>query len=539
MNITSKFIKKVAVPSLLVLAACQGPWDYWPEDPDLYKGVWVYAHVISDRPLQDVCFEKMLGLTETYVQAFAFFDSAEVSIQGSFSGSDTNVTLTQNPSKPNCFDGPADLRPVAGGRYALDATVHWDSSGTRVRSHFTANTYIPREFHVNQALAPAPALLENAFSDPRVLDAMVKEFGDTVFTVLSDTAAAVAFYQANSVRISNVLKSILSPYNENDTVFYMPPPSDLLSHYYLPTYSDDVGGVLITEAFDTLNAAKGENSFDFFFGQSPDTADKVDIGNRHRLNYLWNVDYGNSGNGMDSMAISNVWFVLGRTDFLFYATTPEYSDYVETAIYDIEDSRIRPKYNINGGAGIFAGMLVDTFSVYAKITPGAKAYPYMRARTLWCKDEGWDDENCRGHMPVFCAENGYRDQECWPLAVRAALDSGLVWNALVADTVPVDSLPSVRYGGEKKWCIAHNFPDSLATCQAEFQLALVSDTVNQSMRDVWNWCIDRNWPLATSPQCGTALVSWARINRKNSNVLDREIGKWCATYPADPQCKLR
>ena len=44
-------------------------------------------------------------------------------------------------------------------------------------------------------------------------------------------------------------------------------------------------------------------------------------------------------------------------------------------------------------------------------------------------------------------------------------------------TVPVDSLPSVRYGGEKKWCIAHNFPDSLATCKAEFPLALVSDTI--------------------------------------------------------------
>lgn len=57
-----------------VLQSClQGPWDYKPRHPQEYYGVWVSAYVISHRPIDQVCFERMLGLTEESTEAFAFF----------------------------------------------------------------------------------------------------------------------------------------------------------------------------------------------------------------------------------------------------------------------------------------------------------------------------------------------------------------------------------------------------------------------------------------------------------------------------------
>lgn len=541
MNITSKFKQAFGGCALLFLAACQGPWSYWPDDTAPYLGVYTYAHIVSGRPVSDVCFAKMLKLTEAKEDAFAFFDSATVRITGPFSGLDTVLALTQNSGKPNCFDGPADLLAEVGGDYSLDATVYWDSSGTRVSSHFTSQTYIPKTFRIVTALAPAPALLTDAYSDPRVLNALHDAYGDTLYSLMADSAAALAFYQANAEGISKVLRSILTPYNEMDSLYYMDPPNDLLSHYYVPEYSSDVGGVLITEVFDTSTVAFGSTTFDTFFGQQADTLDKAVVGDRHRLSFLRNEEVSSAGNALDSMAVSNVWLTIGRTDLLFYATTPEYADYIYTSIISADDSRIKAEYNIVGGAGIFTGMLVDTFSVFTQSLPGGKAYPYMRARTLYCKDQGWIGKECRAHMATFCAENGYVDHECWPISVRAALDSGLAWNAFLADTVPVDSQSVVRYGGEKKWCMAHNFPDTLSTgtCQLEYKLAQESDTPNQSMVDLWSWCYDRNWPIANAPQCGTALVSWTRLNDPESFVLVRETNKWCNANANDPQCKLR
>lgn len=537
MNTISKILTSFA---LLVLSACQGPWDYWPDNPDQYKGVWTYAHVVSGRPVQNVCFDKLLGLDEFLVPGFAFFDSANVKIQGTFNGRDTVFTLTPGNQYPNCFDGPADLLAQAGGQYYLDATLRWDSSGTMVTSHFTASTYIPQTFHIVNALAPAPALSQNALADPKVINALVAEFGDTVITLMADTSAAIAFYTANQSRITKVLRSLLTPYYSGDTVYYMDPPNDLLSHYFHPEYSSDVGGVLIAQVFDTLNAAMGTTSFDNLFGMEVDSANKADIGNRHRLSYVENMNYANGGNAIDSIAVVNANLVIGSNDLLFYATTPEYNDYQETAIDNIDDSRIRAKYNIVGGAGIFAGMLVDTFRIEVKALDGASIYPYMRARTLYCKDDGWQSTACHNHLPVFCASDGYKDAECWPVAVRVALDSGKAWDAYLPTTIPPDSLTSTRYAGEMRWCIANNFPASLSSCATTQDQAQVQPAKNSAKEYLWSWCWDRSWPIAAWPQCGTGLVSYANHHTDlKSSLLEREVQKWCTDHPNDAQCKLR
>lgn len=536
MNTISKLLASLA---LLALSACQGPWDYWPENPDQYKGVWTYAHVVSGRPIQYVCFDKLLALDEFQMPGFAFFDSANVSVQGTFNGRDTTLHLTPDAQYPNCFNGASDQIAEAGGQYYLDASLRWDSSGTMVTSHFTASTYIPKKFHILEGLAPAPALSQNALTDPKVINALVAEFGDTVLTLMADTAAAIQFYTANQDRIAKVLRSVLTPYKSGDTVYYMETPNDFLSHYFHPEYSSDVGGVLVAQVYDTLTAAMGTNSFDNLFGMEVDSANKADIGDRHRLSYAENLNLANGGNAIDSIAVVNSNLMIGTNYLLFYATTPEYNDYQETAIDNIDDSRIRAKYNIVGGAGIFAGMLVDTFQVNVKAQDGATVYPYMRARTLYCKDDGWQKTECHNHLPVFCASDGYKDAECWPVAVRTALDSGKNWDALLPSTIPADSINNARYAGEMRWCVAHNFPDTLDYCATAYQNAQISLNYNDTKLYLWNWCWDRGWPIETSPQCGTGLVSFSTNAAYKSTVLEREVDKWCNAHPADVQCKMR
>lgn len=535
----SAISKLLAGITLVVLVACQGPWDYWPEDPDQYKGVWIYGHVVSGRPVQNLCLDKLLALDEFLLPGFAFFDSASVKVQGRFNGRDTTLALSPGSDYPNCFNGPTDLFAEAGGQYYLDATIRWDSSGSMVTSHFTSSTFIPQKFHIVNALAPAPALSQNALADPKVINALVAEFGDTVLTLMSDTTAAIAFYTSNQDRISNVLRSLLTPYQSGDSVYYMDPPNDLLSHYFHPDYSSDVAGVLVTQIFDTLNSAMGTTTFDNLFGMTVDSANKADIGDRHRLSYVENMNFANVGNTMDSIPIVNSNLVIGSNLLLFYATTPEYSDYQETAIDNIDDSRIRAKYNIVGGAGIFAGMLVDTFRVVVKAQEGATVYPYMRARTLYCKEDGWQKTSCHNHLPVFCASDGYKDAECWPVAVRTALDSGLAWDALLPSTIPADSLNNAHYAGLMRFCVSNNFPDSVEYCATAYQNAQISPYYNDTKMYLWDWCWDRGWPIEDHPQCGTGLVSFSTNAKYKSSVLAREVDKWCTAHPTDVQCKFR
>src|SRR5574344_2037961 len=150
-------IKKYAVPALcLLFAACdlQGPWSYWPEDEKQYRGVYTLAYVIADRPVNRMCFQRLLSLNEAASDNFAFYDSATVKISGNFSGRDTTLSLAPESAYPNCFDGPADLLAERGKNYSLDAYFVWDSSGKSVRSHYTAEATVPSVFAISSAFAP-------------------------------------------------------------------------------------------------------------------------------------------------------------------------------------------------------------------------------------------------------------------------------------------------------------------------------------------------------------------------------------------------
>ena len=328
----------------IALLSCQGPWSYYPEDPENYQGIWITAYIVSGRSVENVCIEKMHNLNEVYMRGFAFYDSASIEITGVFNGRDTAIFLKPDTAdfarKPNCFAGDKNLMPEAGENYSMNATIAWDSIGKKTISKFSAKTQIPREFKIKKAYD----LLGNQFS-------------------------------------------------EKDTILYLPPPVDMKSNYFIPEYSnEDIGGALVSMVYgDTAGLYWGENSIDKLaeqFGVGVDSARHAHFGDRLLLYTATNMQIANTNKDIDSIPVLGLMFpAIGNIKLLFYATTREYIEYMNTFLFGNSDSRIKPVYNIENGAGIFAGMLVDTFEINMKTLQNVKTYSYTDAQKSYCMQE--------------------------------------------------------------------------------------------------------------------------------------------------------
>jgi len=433
----------------LLVLSCQGPWSYYPEDQENYQGIWTYAYIISGRPVENVCFDKMHSLTETRMAGFAFYESASVKISGSFNGNYTSFLLTpdtQNPiSKPNCFVGPNDLLADVGGKFEIEASIVWDSAGIITTSNFYAKTYIPQKFKVLRA------------------------------------------YDLSR-----------EPYNSGDTVQYLPPPTDLQSNYFIPEYSDDVGGVSVSMVYGE-DVYWGVNSTDEIANQlggvveTSDTARHARFGDRRIVGSATNRQIANSNKDIDSIPIIGMNFpAVGNVKLLFYAAPMEYVKFNETN--GSGDSRTKPVYNIQGGAGIFAGMLVDTFEVNVVASPDLKIFSYADAQKSYC-DRTDEDTNVKFFkLRRQCVE---------------------IWDKIVWDRILTDR-PDVY----PPW---YEIP-------------------SDSLRKIFNnselitWCEHRYFPLEKYPLCGSALVYYSKTG-KSSAILNREVNKWCAEHEDDEACK--
>jgi len=346
----------LTIAVFLLLLSCQGPWDYYPENPENYRGIWISAYIISGRPVTNVCLEKMHNLNEVYMRGFAFYDSASIEIQGIFNGKDTSIFLKPDTAnfahKPNCFVGDENLIAEPDANYNMHASVTWDSAGKKTTSKFNAKTHIPKKFKIKTAY-----------------DLQGKQ------------------------------------YKENDTVQYLPPPMDMKSHYFVPEYSnEDIGGALITMVYDTSGLYWGENSIDQiakqFNSERNDTASHAQFGDRQYMNTATNMQISSFNKEIDSIPIMGLRLpAIGNIKFLFYATTREYIDYRNTFLSGYDDPRIKSIYNIDGGAGIFAGMLVDTFEVNFKTSPDVKIFSYAETQKSYCmqEDEEYNVENWKTH----------------------------------------------------------------------------------------------------------------------------------------------
>jgi hypothetical protein len=124
--------------------------------------------------------------------------------------------------------------------------------------------------------------------------------------------------------------------------------------------------------------------------------------------------------------------------------------------------------------------------------------------------------------------------------VAKAFDEGYPWDYYITYLRNYDAseieLLYVRPEGERIWCIRNNFNSKVPACAMEYQAAQKSEFRTLAMEALWTWCMDRDWQTYDYPQCGTAMVSWARLGNIKSNILEREVNKWCAENPNDPQC---
>jgi len=349
-----KFKAILAVFSLFL--SCQGPWSYYPENPENYKGIWITAYIVSGRSVTNVYLEKMHNLDEVYMRGFAFYESASVEIKGTFNGRDTSIFLKPDTANfahnPNTFVGDENLIAEAGANYDMYVSVTWDSAGKKVTSNFSAKTHIPKKFKIKRAY-----------------DLLGEQF------------------------------------KEKDTILYLPPPMDMGSNYFIPDYSnEDIGGAIVSMVYeDTSGIYWGENSIDKIaeqFNPGGDTARHAHFGIKRTLYTATNMQVANMNKDIDSIPVIGLMLpAIGNIKLLFYATTREYIDYRTSFLRGSDDSRIEPIYNIEGGAGIFAGMLVDTFEVNLKTMPDVKTFSYTEAQTSYCmrKDEEYGTTNWKTH----------------------------------------------------------------------------------------------------------------------------------------------
>ena len=439
----------------LIFFSCQGPWSYYPENPESYQGIWVYAYIVSGRPVENVCLDKLHSLGEVRMHGFAFYNSADITIKGLFNGKDTSFSLKPNTANyannPNCFVGPGNLIAEAGGNYELEASIAWDSAGVPKVSGFSAKTYIPQKFKVLRAY-----------------DLLRQQYG------------------------------------YGDTVLYLLPPMDLQSNYFIPEYSDDVGGVIVSMVFGK-NVSWGENSFDKIIGQFSnrnDTLRHAHFGDRDILYTARNQQIGNINKDIDSIPIMGINMpARGAINLLFYATTSDYFEFEDTFLRGRNDSRIVPVYNIQDASGIFAGMLVDTFQVNLKIQDSVKVYPHLLAQETYC----WQIDN-ETNVP-------YRQLH------RECID---FWDKYIWNTIAC--------GGKSSCAI-------LQIVAPWYEIP--SETLKNilSMEELITWCEHRYFPIDIYPLCGTAMVHYSKSG-KSSPILDREVKKWCEVHRNNEECAL-
>lgn len=535
-------ISRIGILATLLLASCvQGPWSFWPKDPPVYRGIWVYAHVIAGHSLKEVCFDPIIPLTQTATLDFPFYYSADVKISGTFSGSTKTLTLSPREDHPNCFDGPANEIPAKSKDYQLRAEFDWDSSGTRVTTLLTATTHTPTQFDLKNARVLASSKLDTVFRNDSIVDLLVNLYGEDFRTVLADPYLADSIAGANQIQIVKFLEGFTVPLHDGDTISYLNPPNDLTSPIKLGNKrSTDVKGVLVTQYYDT-DGASGLSSFDFIGSQpEPDSADRTDFGHRHRLWFL--QDFQNEQDGtnlLDTISVSNAYLYIGMNTIYFYATPKEYADYLSTAVEGADDSRVKAQTNIEGGYGIFAGLAVDSIHIYVKALPGTRTYPFPRTRWLACRKSGkWEDTTeCRQLLPKFCADSLSISPECRAYAVTVAIDSGFSWDSLMVPTSDTAITRIVREEGEERWCMQNNYPTSESICNAPNQRCLQSSESNDCKTRLWHWCEDQGWPIDGLSQCGNALASWFRLQNIESPIIERALDAWCNQHSSDPQCK--
>jgi hypothetical protein len=563
-----------AAAAALVLAACiQGPWDYYPEDPPVFRGVTVTGYALSGKPIEHICFERLLNLDEENTQAYGFYNHADVRITGSFGGTLRTLSLTAIADTPNCFKGDSAALVERGHDYAMEASLDWDSAGTEVHTVVRGTAKVPAMFKVHDTAAaprlaktggvpsnifngafirslPPEVLFTLASDFPELADIFAPNIQDTTAKADSLTPAQQDYIKKNGKKITARLLELLQKqdpyrYAKGATLFYLNGDLNTLSHYYSCDRSPDVQSVLITQLFDPAGA-RPETAFDRPVGLMPDSFQYYFPGNHRRLLIYPDAKGSKGWNLLDSMGVVNVWFHTLRNRLYFYGMEQAYYAYL-SRVTQVQgggggdaDPRVIPKYNVTGGHGIFVGGIPDSFDVYIQTDKLTKIYPLPEVHGLACDENGWfSGPDCRDYYRNWCKGKDWKTGQCGVDAVMYSLEGDVLGDSAAKARFPGyrDTLSDLRVlqAGTEEFCADNDFPAGAACAQARTD-CLESKGVNSCKQALWDYCRDHSWRPA---QCGAGLASYCRDQPRLSEVLCRHADLWC-TDPANagsPLCK--
>jgi hypothetical protein len=538
-----RWMHAALVGALSLVAGCiPGPWEYKPEHQSEFKGITVSGYAIADRPVQALCFEKLLTLGEASSEAFAFYDSASVGITGTFSNGGQTLVLTPHPNTPNCFIGSPNARFLRGQQYELQARFVWDSAGTTTVTTLNATAQVPVQFTISDtAYAPSIATVGVALEDvtnpavfnllpPRPRALFVAKYGDTLNALAGDSAGLAVWKAANGKTMQAELLFWLSgdqvAYRRNDSLFYLSRPSSFsnLSHYYKARRDPLVEGVLVSHRFDTTGS-RPATSFDSLGNIAPDSSNFYFSGNLRRLAFYNDFILPDGKHNFDSMSVFNVWFWSGKNRLYFYGSERIYALY-QLALSEADgNSKIKLPTNVVGGRGFFAGMILDSFDVQIKLDSSTQAFLYPDTRAYTCRDKGWfNTRDCIGFYPQYCASKGWAPGDCKLNAIYRLLDpvDSLTLTPALRDSARTWGSfdPSIREEAEVRYCIDKNYPSHVPACtpiQAECENA---QSGNGCQIWLWTRCQLSYWKL---PACAEGLKSYCRAKRDIHQVMCRNV----------------
>ena len=101
MNIISK--KWILAFSIFLISCLQGPWEYYPEEKEAYRGIYTIGQIVAGSA-PEICFTPLLALDEALASDFAFYDSAYVEVSGTFESlGERTIVMKSLYERPNCF----------------------------------------------------------------------------------------------------------------------------------------------------------------------------------------------------------------------------------------------------------------------------------------------------------------------------------------------------------------------------------------------------------------------------------------------------
>lgn len=541
-----------------LLAACdfQGPWSYYPEETEVYQGIYTFGYIVADESPY-VCFSKVYGLTESSAENFAFYDSAYVTVSGSFVDGDGNavadslVTMKPMESKPNCFM-PGNLlwaitcdsmfgcretvppdemrRGIAGKNYTLKALFKWDSAGHKVTTEMKAVAKIPTKIHAKGVVPPSE---------------------------------------------KNDAKFVENKYDRLSFEF-LGYPNDMLTYKIPMEYDETVRGIQMVMEYDRANGGESMNttmmnmlsaftepdSMGYAYMSTKRPEEKTaSMGFTTRMMFA-------GMNTLDTMEYPGMTMPIGQSVIRFYATDQAYSDYQNTVLDAIEDPRVVPKSNVENGMGVFAGMLKDSLLMEVT-TDEFVPFEYMAREncfheggmgeheafeTKWCRlnkesvcmiDNGWSNLYLTNVHPRCIAAYVARliwyepEVEQWQNEIdRLAKIDDEWWGDASKREKVVKQKDEINAEALLGYCMEYNFENNrVASCDDLRKQCLESLEKTACMDSLWQWCSDHDWNIEEYKQCGTALVSRYYLEKLESPILKRVVDLWCEENPKDKQCK--